>query len=125
MKYTIKELAQHEDNRGSLVELIRSDEVGAFNQVYTATIKPNESRGGHYHHNRREWFCVIKGRCVYSMNDVITGEKQDIAVSGDKPTQIGIEPMIWHKIINIGNEDATFVSVISDLYDKNNPDTFK
>jgi len=125
MNYKIKELKQNTDERGTLIEVLRSDEVGTFNQVYSATIKPGCVRGGHYHKERKEWFCVLKGSGVYHIRDLITDDIADIYIREGEYKQIELKPGIYHEIRNTGDTEMVFVSVISDLYDKNNSDTFK
>lgn len=125
MNYKIRELEKHIDERGTLVEVLRSDEVGQFNQIYTATIKPGYTRGGHYHKERREWFCVISGEGIYRIKDVETDDEEEIFIKEGEYKQIELRPGLYHEIKNIGEKDLIFVSAISDLYDKNNSDTFK
>lgn len=125
MRYKIRELKKNIDDRGILLELLRSDEVGQFNQIYTANIKPGKERGGHYHKVRKEWFCVIKGEGRYELHDLLTGGKDSISIKESDFKQIELPPMIYHKVINTGDQDLIFVSAISDLYNKDNPDTYK
>lgn len=124
MNYKIKNLEKHTDDRGTLIELLRSDQVGTFNQIYTATIKPGYSRGSHYHKERKEWFCVISGEGIYRIQDVETLDIEEIIIKEGDFKQIELKPGLWHQITNTGEKDLIFVSAISDLYDKDNPDTF-
>jgi len=125
MNYKIKTLEKKTDDRGTLIEVLRSDEVGEFNQIYSATIKPGKTRGQHYHKGRKEWFCVLKGEGVYRIKDIKTGNTEYVKIKEGDYKQIELEPMLWHSIENTGKEDLIFVSAISDLYDKKNPDTFR
>jgi UDP-2-acetamido-2,6-beta-L-arabino-hexul-4-ose reductase len=125
MKYKIRELKKNIDDRGTLVEVLRSDEVGEFNQIYSATIKPGKMRGGHYHKDRKEWFCILTGEGIYKIKDIDTGEEIEIPIREGEFKQIELEPGLYHEIYNTGEKDLIFVSAISDLYDKNNSDTYK
>ena len=125
MNYKVKNLFKATDDRGTLIELLRSDESGTFNQIYTANIKPGCFRGGHYHKERKEWFCVIQGQGTYKIRDIKTGEEKKIDVCGEDFIQIELPPYNWHQITNTGKKDLIFVSAISDCYSKNNPDTFR
>ena len=125
MNYKIRRLKPNTDNRGTLVELLRSDEVGAFNQIYCATIKPGCSRGGHYHKERKEWFCIIQGEGIYKIRDIKTGQEVQLPIGANDYIQIELSPGNWHEIRNSGDSDLIFVSAISDLYDKMNSDTYK
>ena len=125
MNYKLRKLKKNTDERGTLIEVLRSDEVGQFNQVYSATIRPGYTRGGHYHKKRKEWFCILKGEGEYTIRDIKTGESKVIPIKENDYTQIELSSGLWHEIKNTGKEDLIFVSAISDLYDKNNPDTYK
>lgn len=125
MNYKIRELKKNTDERGTLIEVLRSDEVGEFNQVYSATIEPGKMRGGHYHKQRKEWFCVLKGNGIYIVKDIQTGEQIDIPINEGEYKQIELSPGLYHEIHNTGNTEMIFVSAISDLYYKDNSDTFK
>lgn len=126
---TIRYLDKNTDDRGTLIEVLRSDIVGQFNQIYSASIKPGKIRGGHYHKNRKEWFCVLIGEGTYEIKDMETGEIKDIVIGniGEdwQYMQIELVPGLWHSITNTGRSDLVFVSAISDCYDKQNPDTYR
>ena len=127
MDYTIQNLEKHEDHRGWLTELLRTDEIGEFNQVYCATIEPGEKRGGHYHKNRKEWFTIVRGDGVFKLwNKELAKLKEVICipVSGKDLTRIHIPVDMFHEIENTGDSELIFVSAISDLYDKDNSDTY-
>lgn len=48
MKYKVKELQIHSDERGWLVEMLKQNELKEkIKQVYVATIKPGKIRGNH------------------------------------------------------------------------------
>lgn len=125
----IRKIEKHSDKRGWLAEVLREDMVGKFKQVYVFTMLPNidEVRGGHYHKNRTEWFCCIKGKVKVTLHYIDEDDERDYILSGqaDDLQSIEIPPMTWHEVKNVGSRTAIVISGISDLYDKEEPDTYK
>ena len=76
IKYKVKELEIHSDERGWLVEMLKRDELKEdIKQVYVATIKPGCVRGNHYHLKRTEWFLVIGEKTEIYLQDIKTKAK--------------------------------------------------
>ena len=123
MDYKITELKKNIDDRGWLAEVIREDIIGEFKQVYVATMKKGVTRGNHYHKNRREWFCVIKGIARMTLW-VEGGVTTEIIMDEKELRLIEVPPLAWHKLENIGKGTLIKISATSDLYDKNNTDTY-
>lgn len=68
----------HEDERGSLVQLLHD----GWRQVNVIFSKGNTVRGGHYHKQNREAFYIISGSCEVTLS--LGGEEQTrIFKSGD------------------------------------------
>jgi dTDP-4-dehydrorhamnose 3,5-epimerase len=58
----IRELKQHDDSRGWLIELFRNDEIGSLinpAMSYVSMTKPGVTRGPHEHHEQTDFFCFI------------------------------------------------------------------
>jgi len=125
MDYKIRKLEKKEDERGWLAEIIRSDEVGPFNQVHIVCFKSGQTRAQHYHKNRKEWFYVADGTAMFKLKDINTGETNDIKIGKEDFLVLEISKNIWHEIKNIGESNLMIVSATSDTYDKNNSDTYK
>lgn len=123
MDYKTWEVKKNIDERGFLSEIFRRDVQGDFKQVYVATLKPGAVRANHYHKSRREWFCIIKGKARITLWDK-TGWRLYVDVDGNNPQVIEVPTLMFHKIENIGKRIAILVSAASDLYDKNNPDSY-
>ena len=58
----IKKLAIIPDERGSLMEILRSDDplFSHFGQVYMTTAYPGVVKGWHYHKKQKDYFTCIK-----------------------------------------------------------------
>ena len=117
----VVDLVEHRDERGVFSELIRTKECG---QVSVSTTNPNVVRGGHYHNTKMERFIVIKGRAKIEFEHVITREKIEFVVSGEKLQYVTIPVGYQHSINNIGEDELVLILWANELFDKDVPDTF-
>lgn len=117
----VVDLTEHRDNRGVFCELIRTKEAG---QISVSTTNPNIVRGGHYHHTKMERFIVIKGKARIEFEHILTHEKIEFEVSGDKLQYVTIPVGYQHSINNIGNDELILILWANELFDQNKPDTF-
>lgn len=125
IKYKIKKLQIHEDERGWLVELLKANEIEEpIKQIHIASIKPGHVRGNHYHSKRMEWFFVVAGKAELSLQDIKTKEKICFKLSSKEPKVITIFPNIAHTVKNVGKEMVYLVSAQSDIYNPKKPDAF-
>ena len=125
MDYKTTGLKQNKDQRGWLTEVFREDMIGDFKQVYVATLKGKAIRGSHYHKKRREWFFIIKGKGIMRLEDIRNkGEVLDILMDEKDQNLIEIGPWIHHTLINTLRTTMIKVSATSDMYNKEEPDTY-
>jgi len=125
MDIKIMKLEKKVDERGFVVEVLRSEQVNArFGQIFLSTVKPGKVKGNHYHKRKREWYCVVKGRVVVHFVDVATGERRKVPLDEKNPQLLEINPGISHAITNEGKEEAMILAYISESFDKEDPDTF-
>lgn len=125
IKYKIKELEIHADERGWLVELLKAKELEKpVRQIHIASIKPGQIRGNHYHSKRIEWFFIVAGRARLTLQDIKTEEKIYLELSPKKPQVITIFPYVAHSVKNLGRKAAYLVSAQSDIYNHEKPDKF-
>ena len=120
-KYFPKPYIEHTDNRGSFVELIKSDGQG---QVSFSTTKPGITRGNHFHTRKIERFSVIKGNAVIKMRKIGTSEILEFNVSGDFPVYIDMPIWFTHSISNVGVDELLTIFWINEYYDPNDADTY-
>lgn len=116
------ELTRNSDERGWLVEFIKSRQAG---QIFISKTKPGISRGDHWHHTKIEKFLVVEGKGEISFRNKI-GEQDIISyeVDGDKPTVLDIPTGYVHSIKNIGDSDLITIFWANEMLDKNRPDTY-
>ncbi len=121
VKNMVVDLSEHRDNRGIFCELIRTKECG---QVSVSTTNPSIIRGGHYHHTKMERFIVIKGKAKIKFEHIVTHEKFEFTVSGEKLQYVTIPVGYQHSINNIGNDELVLILWANELFDTNNSDTY-
>lgn len=121
LKEMVVDLQEHRDERGVFCELVRTKECG---QVSVSTTNPNVVRGGHYHNTKMERFIVIKGKAKIEFEHVITHEKIEFEVSGDKLQYVTIPVGYQHSINNIGDDELVLILWANELFDTNKPDTY-
>lgn len=125
IKYKVKELEIHSDERGWLVEMLKRNELKKeIKQINVATIKPGGIRGNHYHLKRTEWFLIIRGKAEFYLADLKTEEKVCFKISPNKATVITVFPKIAHAVKNSGKGIAYLVEAQNTIYNPKNPDTF-
>ncbi|WP_010529269.1 NAD-dependent epimerase/dehydratase family protein [Lentibacillus jeotgali] len=115
------ELPVHQDERGSLVELIKSHEAG---QIFMSTSREGVIRGNHYHHTKVEKFCVIKGAANIKLRKIDSDQLNTYAVSDQNIEIVDIPPGYTHSIENVSDGEMIVLFWANELFDPNNPDTF-
>lgn len=129
----IKELVQHRDNRGYLMELLRgsdkekADGKNAFGQVYLSTLYPAVIKGKHLHKLQTDHMAVIKGSAALHLEDAREGSptfgKKEVVLMGEGSWKlVVIPPGIWHSFENIGTDVCFFINYVTHEYDPKNPD---
>jgi UDP-2-acetamido-2,6-beta-L-arabino-hexul-4-ose reductase len=114
-------LKKNTDNRGSFIEIIKSD---SRSQVSFSTTHPGITRGNHFHTRKAERFAVIKGKARIEIRRVGSGEVLGFDLDGDQPSFVDMPVWFTHNITNTGEEDLYTIFWISEQYDSRDPDTF-
>jgi UDP-2-acetamido-2,6-beta-L-arabino-hexul-4-ose reductase len=114
-------LKVHEDNRGHLVELLKTKIQG---QIFYSSTKPGITRGNHFHFTKIERFCVVKGKAEIKLRKVGTTDIIKYEVTGEKPSFIDIPVMHTHNITNTGNEELLTLFWSNEFYNPEKPDTY-
>ena len=117
-------LTMHCDNRGSFTEALHSAERG---QVSINVSKPGITKGQHWHHTKHEKFLVVsgKGEINFCLADDPAAPVISYKVSGDKLEVVRIPPGYTHNIVNAGDTDMVTVMWANEVFDPENPDTFR
>jgi len=117
------EMDSKEDNRGDFTELIKSK---SFGQVSVSKSCKGIIRGNHYHNTKNEKFCVIKGKAVIKLRNILDDKIISYYVSDKKMEVIDIPPGYAHSIVNLtdGNGEMILLIWANEIFDPENPDTY-
>ncbi|MFP4170864.1 MAG: dTDP-4-dehydrorhamnose 3,5-epimerase family protein [Methanomassiliicoccales archaeon] len=128
----VRELRPIPDERGWLMEILRSDwEIfDEFGQVYMTSCYPGVVKGWHYHKMQDDHFACVRGMAklvLYDsregsptfgrVNEFFMGERNFIMVK--------IPRLVYHGFKGIGDQEAWIINVPTNLYDYEEPDEFR
>ncbi|MEW1954938.1 NAD-dependent epimerase/dehydratase family protein [Terrabacter sp. NPDC080008] len=116
-------LTSHADDRGRLVETVRSH--GGEGQTFVSTTRPGVTRGEHFHLRKIERFVVVSGEARISLRKVLTNEIVSFDVSGEDPVVIDMPTMWAHNITNTGAEELVTIFWTNELFDPADADTYR
>lgn len=114
-------LPAHQDERGKLIELIKSRQAG---QVFMSTSREGVVRGNHYHHTKVEKFCLIKGAANIYLRKIHTDELISYTVTDQDIKMVDIPPGYTHSIENITDGEIIVLFWANEKFDPEHPDTF-
>lgn len=109
------------DSRGTLAELIKSEQFG---QIFVSRTHPGITRGNHHHHSKVEKFCVLQGDAVIRFRHVLNDEALEYRVSGDDFRVVDIPPGYTHHIENVSTEELIVLFWANQIFDPKQPDTY-
>jgi UDP-2-acetamido-2,6-beta-L-arabino-hexul-4-ose reductase len=114
-------LKMNVDGRGSFTEILKTQTEG---QISVNISKPGITKGNHYHHTKNEKFVVVSGECEIKFRKIGTKEIISYLVNGNDMKVVDIPPGYTHSIKNVGSADSVTIMWASELFDKDNPDTY-
>ena len=117
-----QEFNKVEDSRGYFEEIYKSKRWG---QISDNLIYPGISKGGHYHNRKKEIFYTVIGNSHIEQRNIDDGNTMEITVDGRHPSPVDIYPNHVHTITNVGEGNSHTLMWISEIYDENQPDTYK
>lgn len=128
----LKELIVHQDERGALFEILRSDypEFKKFGQTYVTVCKPGWVKGWHYHLKQQDYFCVLKGVARIVLYDrrkrsKTRGEVNEFKLSSAKPQALVIPVGVIHGFECCSQVEAWILNVPNQLYNYDKPDEYR
>jgi UDP-2-acetamido-2,6-beta-L-arabino-hexul-4-ose reductase len=119
-RYPPMALEPRRDQRGSLVEVVRSDTGG---QSFVSWTNPGVTRGNHFHRRKVERFVVLEGTARISLRRLGYSDVISFDVSGSNPMAIDIPTLYTHKIENTGDGLLTTLFWADEIFDADHPDT--
>lgn len=128
----IKKLKVNIDERGRLMEILRSDDpiFEKFGQVYMTTCKPGFVKAWHYHKEQSDNFTCIKGKIKLVLYDSrkgtpTNGEINEFLLSLEEPKVVHIPKLLIHGFEAVGNEEAIVINIVTEPYNHKNPDEYR
>lgn len=128
----VKKLKVVPDERGRLMEILRSDEeiFKKFGQVYMTTALPGVVKAWHYHKKQDDNFTCIHGKMRLALYDARSDsatykEINEFIISLDDPMLVTIPKFVYHGFKCVGDSEAVVINTPTEPYDRNNPDEFR
>ncbi len=125
----VKRLTGHADERGYLMELLRSDEeiFTKFGQCYVSMNYPNVIRAWHWHEKQDDFFVVVKGMIKVGLYDMregspTRGEVNEFYLGENNNIVLKIPVGVAHGYKTVGVEPSLLVNFPSEAYNREQPD---
>ncbi len=121
------------DERGRLMEILRRDWEGMFDefgQCYMTTGYPGVVKAWHYHEHQDDHFCVVHGM----MKVVLYDPREDSPTKGvvneffmgDKnPLLLKIPKFVYHGFKTISENEALVINLPTNTYNYSEPDELR
>ena len=127
-----KEMIKHSDDRGYLMEILRSDDhlLDKFGQVSLSVSYPGVIKAYHYHKNQDDLWFFLAGNAQVVLYDrredsATRGERNIFYLGEDNPVLLTIPRGVIHGYRVLGNQSATILYITSEPYNQNNPDEYR
>ena len=120
------------DERGRLMEMLRSDDelFKGFGQTYLTTAYPGVVKAWHYHRKQWDHFAVVSGM----MKVVLYDPREDSPTKGmvneffmgvHNMILLQIQPMVYHGFKCISDQEALVINVPTEVYEYKEPDEYR
>ena len=127
-----KQLAAHADERGALMEILRSDDAifTEFGQVYVSYNYPGVVRAWHYHRLQEDLWVVVTGMVKAVLFDdregsPTRGELNEFFLGEQNRILLRIPVGVMHGYKTIGTETSLLLNFPTRLYDHQDPDELR
>ena len=128
----VKTLKRISDDRGFLMEILRSDEAlfDRFGQCYVTVVRPKIVKGWHYHKKQYDHFCCLRGTAKVVLYDPreqskTRGEVNEFILSLENSLLVKIPPYVFHGFTAVGKEEAMILNIPTEPYHYSEPDEFR
>ena len=125
----VKRLTRHADERGYLMELLRSDDeiFNKFGQCYVSMNYPNVIRAWHWHQKQDDFFVVVKGMIRVGLYDMredspTRGEVNEFYLGENNIIVLKIPVGVAHGYKTVGVEPSLLVNFPSEVFNREEPD---
>jgi len=128
----VKKLKLIPDDRGRLMEILRSDEeiFRKFGQVYMTTAYPGIVKAWHYHKKQDDYFTCISGTMRLALFDAREDsptykETNEFIINLDNPTLVKIPKFVYHGFKCVGDNEAMVINIPTLPYSPSEPDEYR
>ncbi len=128
----VKRLTRHADERGYLMEILRSDDeiFSKFGQCYVSMNYPNVIRAWHWHEKQDDFFVVVKGMIKVGLYDMregspTRGEVNEFYLGENNHIVLKIPVGVAHGYKTVGVEPSLLVNFPSEVYNPEEPDEYR
>lgn len=128
----VKQLKVIPDERGRLMEMLRSDDdlFIKFGQVYMTTAYPSVVKGWHYHKIQIDNFVTVKGMIKLVLYDArekspTHREINEFFMGEHHPIVVQIPNWVVHGFKCIGETEAVVINCPTEVYNYKQPDEFR
>lgn len=128
----VKELKALPDDRGKLMEILRSDEpmFEKFGQVYVTVCKPRVVKGWHYHKEQTDHFVCLGGKAKVVLYDArkesrTFGKINEFILGWENPILVKIPTFVYHGFTALGDQEAMILNIPTQTYCYQDPDEFR
>ena len=128
----IKQLKRHADERGFLMEMLRSDDelYTNFAQSYISMNYPGVIRAWHYHKKQEDVWVCVKGMIKAVVYDCREGSKtfgevNEIFLGDNNPIMFTIPIGTMHGYKTVGTEPSLLINYPTQLYNPKDPDEYR
>lgn len=127
-----KKLKVIPDERGRLMEMLRSDDdlFIKFGQVYMTTTYPGVVKGWHYHKIQTDNIVAVKGMLKLVLYDPregspTKGEVNEFFIGEHNPLLVKVPKGVYHGWKCISETEAVAVNCPTEVYDYEQPDEYR
>jgi dTDP-4-dehydrorhamnose 3,5-epimerase len=128
----IKPLSVIPDERGRLMEILRSDDEGflKFGQVYVSTTYPGVVKAWHLHKVQDDNFCCVKGMVKLVLFDgrddsPTKGTVMEHFIGEHNPVLVLVPPGVHHGWKCISERESIVINIPSEPYNRESPDEYR
>jgi len=128
----VKQLTKNADERGFLMELLRSDEpiFTKFGQCYVSMNYPGVVRAWHWHKKQDDFLAVVKGMVKFGLYDMregspTRGEANEFYLGENNSILLKIPVGVAHGYKTVGVEPSLLINFPSQAYNRAEPDEYR
>jgi len=128
----IKKLKVIPDERGRLMEILRSDDdiFQKFGQVYMTTTYPGVVKAWHFHKKQTDNVACVHGMIKLALYDSREDsptfqETNEFYIGVHNPIFVQIPSGVYHGWMCVSAEEAIIVNIPTEVYDYIHPDEYR